>query len=137
LEELSFLLDYDVDIGVMIPVVTENENLYFRCYRKGEANPLEFSQYMHDLLREHEKVFTGTHLQTTHLTKILAIMAIMHPGYLPLRPSFELYGTVPYIILTDKTEPLFENALYFLYRKGIIDYKKLPKELPLFEEVDT
>ncbi len=134
LEEISFLLDYDVDTGVMVPVVSEQEGRYFRCYRRGEASPTEFAQFINKMLHEHTNLFPENRLQTTHFTKILATMAVSHPGKMPLLPVFKLRGNVPYVISTEKTESIFEDAIGFLFRKGYIVFEKPTPKMPLFEE---
>lgn len=138
-EEMSFLLDYYVDLGVVVPVVEEINGIYLRTYRQGEAKPIEFAEFLHGLLAERKSLEP---LGVTHFTKILTALAIYFPKQVPFVPTFGLRGGVSN---TKNPETIFmdvEDALKFLSRKSIVNI--LPKKewlkqkesggLPLFGE---
>ena len=134
---MSFLLDYYIDLGVIVPVVTKVRSLYCRVYRRGEADPVEYAQLVHQLLIEHEEAHPNSSLDTTFFTKIMAAQAIYHPGLVPLEPVFDLYGAVPYVALPEAVERQTMRALEFLRDKGVIhlvtpDDAKDDQQLPLF-----
>lgn len=122
LEMMSFLLDYYVDCGAAVPVIEKISNVYLRTYRNGEADPVEFCEFIHGLLKRHEDLFPGRALRRRHFAKIIAALSIYHPGKLPIEPMFEFKGIVPYIVGRDKIEYETENAINFLHRKKIVTY---------------
>lgn len=137
-EEMSFLLDYYVDSGVVVPVVEEINSVYLRTYRQGESKPIQFAEFLHGLLSERK---SSKPLGATHFTKIITAMAIYFPKQVPFIPTFGLRGGVS----NTNPESIFidvEDAIKFLSRKSIV--KVLTKEqwlkqkeigtLPLFGE---
>ena len=130
-EEMSFLLDYYVDLGVIVPVVGLVDKSYCRVYRRGEADPIEYARFIHQLLKEHDKVYPTSPLTTTWLTKILAAQSIYHIGIVPLDPVFDFMGTVPYWNNPQVVEKHTITALEFLYNMGAITYEdpKKTKEI--------
>jgi hypothetical protein len=126
-EEMSFLLDYYIDVGAVVPVVERVQDVYFRTYRRGEADPIEFAQLVNALLKKHEENYPDRPLMKTAFTKILSAMAIYYGHLLPLRPVFEYRGMVPRVVLDDEIETSTEDALEFLHRKGAITFED-PRE---------
>jgi hypothetical protein len=121
LEQMSFLLDYYVDVGVAVPVVEQMNGLYCRTYRRGEADPIELAELIHSLVKSHNTVvFPGRALTVTRFTKILSALAIYHWDKLPLRPIFEYRGSVPYVVSDDEVTKQVEEATRFLVRKNAI-----------------
>lgn len=129
-EYISFLLDYHIDIGAVVPVIEMIGDTFYRTYRPGEATPLEFAAFVHDALLQHERHFPKTPLTSFTFTKILSALAIYHPGKLPLRPIFERHGSVPYMISDDALAEQMESAVSFLVRKNIIRRHEPPAENP-------
>jgi hypothetical protein len=138
-EEMSFLLDYYVDLGVVVPVVEEIDGIYIRTYRQGEAKPIEFAEFLHGLLVERQ---SSKPLGATHFAKILTALAIYFPKQVPFVPTFGLHGGVSN---TKNVERIFmdvEDALKFLSRKSIVRIltekqlleQKESGELPLFKQ---
>lgn len=126
LEQMSFLLDYYVDLGAIVPVVEEFDGVYLRTYRRGEADPVEFAQFIHGLLRRHENIFSDSPLRKRFFSKILAVLGIYHPGKVPIAPMFEFKGTVPFVVWPDKLMQEAEEAIGFLVRKQVIRFEPLP-----------
>lgn len=126
---LSFLLDYYIDIGAVVPVVEViNEHIYIRTYRRGEADPIELAQFIHNLLREHSELFPDKPLTKTAFTKILSALAIYHGAKIPLEPVFEFRGVVPFIASEAGVTEQLEDAIEFLDRQGYISLEPLPSE---------
>lgn len=129
-EYVSFLLDYHVDIGAVVPVIEQIGDTYYRSYRGGEATPLEFAAFAHDALRWHDRYFPDTPLTLTAFTKMLSALAIFHEGKLPLRPVFEFHGSVPYLVSDDAMGEQVEEAVSFLVRKNVIRREDPPTDDP-------
>ena len=119
-EEMSFLLDYYVDLGVVVPMVERIGAYYVRSYRRGEADAVEFMEVVYNLLKRHGELFPDTPLNITFLKKILGAIAIYHPGRLPIMPMFEYRGTVPFMISDDGIGIELEDAIDFLVRKHVM-----------------
>jgi hypothetical protein len=119
-EYMSFLLDFHIDNGAMVPVVECVDGIYYRLYRPGEASPLEFAEIVHWMLVEHDAMFPSQPLNTTYFTKILAAIALYHPRKLPLEPLFEFRGRVAFVITEDKVTEQAQEAVRFLAKKNII-----------------
>ena len=119
-EYASFLLDYYVDNGTVVPVVEEIDGSYYRTYRSGEADPVEFSEFIHNLLKKHQKMYPKHPLSVTAFTKILSAIAVYHPNKVPLDPVFEFHGRVPYMISSDGVVKQLNDAVQYLVRKHVI-----------------
>ncbi len=120
LEELSFLLDFYIDTGAVVPVIEKVDGLYIRTYRRGEADPIEFAHFVHSLLLKHNSIFPNSPLRVTEFTKILSALAIYHPDKTPLVPVFEFRGSVPFFRSEDAISKQLDEALDFLQRKSFI-----------------
>jgi len=123
---MSFLLDYYVDLGVIVPVVGMVQDTYWRIYRRGEADPVEYSRFLHGLLKKHEEKWPDSPLDTTIFTKIIAAHAIYHRGSVPVDPFFGRMGTVGYVRQPEVVEQHTLTMLDFLHNKGIIRFD-IPK----------
>ena len=119
-EHASFLLDYFVDVGVIVPVIESMSGVYCRTYRQGEADPPSLEETVHALLVLHAKHFPTQRLTTTAFAKILSALAVYHPQRIPLLPVFARRGRVPYVVSSGELTRQEEDAIAFLRRRQII-----------------
>jgi len=124
IDEMSFLLDYFIDIGAVVPIVENVDGVYIRSYRRGEADPIEMAQVLHGLLKMHEELFPGCPMKKTAFTKILSALAVYHGDLLPLEPVFEFRGMMSYVRLDGIVGDQFEETVEFLRKKNVIELRQ-------------
>jgi hypothetical protein len=140
LHEMSVLLDFFIDLGAVVPIIEERNGQFFRSYRRGEADPIEFAELIRGLLLKYEECFPGGALPKTVFTKILAALRVYHPGSVPMEISFDVRGVVPTITSRIDGADLRLDAVSFLQSNDFIDVAKQAPELgqrqrALFDDV--
>lgn len=107
-EELSFCIDFLVDIGAIVPMIALSGNKVIKVYRSGErCDADQFASALHRCMREWQEEAGERWLTDTAFTKICVLLERLYPDSVPLYPGQHLHGAS----LFDKNKDIVRWAL--------------------------
>jgi hypothetical protein len=123
-EELSFLMDLFVDLGVAVPVITKTaDGSITRVYRCGETVDAEqFASALHKSMTEWQRANPGHGgLADTAFVKICVLLKRLHPDSVPFPQSQHPHG------LSLQTSPKDDVLVWAFRHRIIVRMREQPK----------